>query len=630
MTARDIMMAAGGASQEKLYVDDVFSTYLYTGNGTSQTINNGIDLSGKGGMVWAKVRNSAGSNSVYDTQRGGTKLLVTNSTGAENINSSNPFVSFNSNGFTFGTSSNTLGYSFVSWCFRCAPKFFDVVKYTGNAVAGRTVQHSLGTTPGLVIVKALQDTGGDPWMVWHRSLTGQYLNLNNTNQSSSTNAQYYFGNNSSAIDPSSSLFTVGTASAVNNNGTEYVAYLFANDSGQDGLIQCGSFSTDASGNSTILLGWEPQFVLLKASSAANGWVMLDSMRGMPVGGADAQLYPHVSNAEGSINTLDPTATGFNATGLTASTTYIYMAIRRPNKPPTSGAQVFAPVAVTSQAPTVVNAGFPVDLMIGGVRSSGTTAWFKRQTGSFQLTSAETKVEQDFSAYPTKFDSNTAVSTSYWGASNQMIFWNFRKAVGFFDMVFYTGTGASSDVIHGLAAIPELIITKRRDVVGSWRVYCAALSSPQSKYLTLETTDAEALSANVWPSISSSSFGVSASFDNNIAGGKFVAFLFATLDGVSKVGGYTGNGGSQTINCGFSGGARFVLIKRADAASDWCVWDTARGIVSSNDPMAKLNIVGAEITTNDSIDPDASGFIVNQVAATNINVSGGQYIFLAIA
>jgi hypothetical protein len=97
-----------------------------------------------------------------------------------------------------------------------------------------------------------------------------------------------------------------------------------------------------------------------------------------------------------------------------------------------------------------------------------------------------------------------------------------------------------------------------------------------------------------------------------------------------VGSYTGNGSSQTINCGFTGGSRFVLIKRTDSTGDWYVWDSARGIVSANDPHLSLNTTAAEVTTNDSIDPDNTGFIVNQVAATNINVTSATYIYLAIA
>ena len=97
-----------------------------------------------------------------------------------------------------------------------------------------------------------------------------------------------------------------------------------------------------------------------------------------------------------------------------------------------------------------------------------------------------------------------------------------------------------------------------------------------------------------------------------------------------MGNYTGNGSTQTINCGFTTGARFVLIKRTDSTGDWYVWDSARGIVAGNDPHLSLNTTTAEVTTNDSVDADSSGFIVNQLAATNVNVNAATYIFLAIA
>ena len=117
---------------------------------------------------------------------------------------------------------------------------------------------------------------------------------------------------------------------------------------------------------------------------------------------------------------------------------------------------------------------------------------------------------------------------------------------------------------------------------------------------------------------------------NYLAATYVTYLFATLPGVSKVGSYTGNGGTQTINCGFTTGSRFVLIKRTDSTGDWFVWDSTRGIVASNDPHLSLNTTAAEVTTDDSIDPDNSGFIVNQVAATNINVTSATYIFLSFA
>jgi hypothetical protein len=98
--------------------------------------------------------------------------------------------------------------------------------------------------------------------------------------------------------------------------------------------------------------------------------------------------------------------------------------------------------------------------------------------------------------------------------------------------------------------------------------------------------------------------------------------------VSKVGTYTGNGSTQTINCGFSSGARFVLIKRTDDIGDWWVFDTARGINSGNDPYLLINLTSAEVTSSDFIDPNSSGFALD--GSSSINTNGASYIFLAIA
>jgi hypothetical protein len=112
---------------------------------------------------------------------------------------------------------------------------------------------------------------------------------------------------------------------------------------------------------------------------------------------------------------------------------------------------------------------------------------------------------------------------------------------------------------------------------------------------------------------------------------FIAFLFATVAGVSKVGSYTGTGtAGLNVDCGFSNGARFILIKRATGtASYWAVFDSVRGIVSGNDPFLRLNDTNAETTSIDAIDPYSAGFTV----ATDfsfLNNSGDTYVFYAIA
>jgi hypothetical protein len=73
-----------------------------------------------------------------------------------------------------------------------------------------------------------------------------------------------------------------------------------------------------------------------------------------------------------------------------------------------------------------------------------------------------------------------------------------------------------------------------------------------------------------------------------------------------------------------------MIKRTDSTGDWYVWDTARGISSSNDPYLLLNSSAAEVTGTDYIDPLSSGFEISSSAPAAINASGGTYIYLSVA
>jgi len=117
---------------------------------------------------------------------------------------------------------------------------------------------------------------------------------------------------------------------------------------------------------------------------------------------------------------------------------------------------------------------------------------------------------------------------------------------------------------------------------------------------------------------------------NASGGTYVAYLFATAAGVSKVGSYTGTGTTLQINCGFTGGARFVMIKRTDSTGDWYVWDSARGIIAGNDPYLLFNSTAAEVTNTDYVDTYSLGFEISSTAPAAINANGGTFIFLAIA
>ena len=623
----------GTSNYIPVYIEEIFSTWLATGQGTSFTIDNGIDLSTKGGMVWMKRRSSAQDNYVFDTVRGASNALITNNTIGQYGNSQ--INSFTTTGFTGSFLAN--GSTNVFWTFREQPKFFDVVTYTGNGVAGRTVAHNLGSVPGCIIVKRL-DTDGS-WYVYHRSLGAtQWAQLNSLSIQSDITAW----NNT---NPTSSVFSLGTDPQVNANGGTYVAYIYAHDaggfglSGTDNVISCGSFTSDGSAT-TVSLGYEPQWLLIKDTAANLGFQLFDTMRALRAPTAPAAaLYADTNQAENAfVNGFSINATGFTVAQF--ASTYIYIAIRRgPMKVPTTGTSVYQPVTYAgNDANRVITAGFPVDMAIFGLRdtaTSGKMAVTDRLRARQQLLTTQTSAEATAGGLQTNpWDLMTGVKVSGdSGVTNftpwQYIDWNFRRAPSFFDEVCYTGNGPGTQVVnHNLTVVPELVINKVRSTTSGWTVFQGSTTA-LTGFLRLNETNGQGgdtlnVSATTITVDSTIGFGM------NTSGATYVTYLFATCPGVSKVGRYTGTGTTQVINCGFSAGSRFVMIKRFNSTGPWYVWDSARGIVAGNDPYLLLNSIADEVTNTDFVDTAATGFEISSTAPAEINASGSTFIFLAIA
>ena len=644
MAARDIIQAAAGAAgaTEAVYVEDVFSTYLYTGNDSTQTINNGIDLATKGGLVWTKGRGNYNENhALVDTIRGSNKYLSSNNISEQGTGTQ--LTSFSTFGYLLGGVSgwegNSGGRNYVSWTFRKQAKFFDVVTYTGTGSA-RTISHSLGATPGMIIVKRTDTTGN--WQVYHNGLTSAA----NSIQLNLTNAQVSVPTRWNSTAPTSSVFSVGTDATVNASGGTYVAYLFAASnsggfgaSGTDSVVACGSYSgTGADQN--ITLGWEPQFVLVKPSNQAGwGWYIHDNMRGLS-NTTTAYLEANTSGAEvtGGSASVTATATGFRVSGTSifGSSGYnlIYLAIRRgPMKVPTDATKVFAPYAGSDAS--AITTGFPVDLVMNGSRTGNGNNYVTgcRLLGKNICKTSSTAAEATFLQDDT-WTSNTSVKPTVFSDTSANVF-SFRRAPGFFDVVCYTGTGSATTVAHNLGVAPELVIFKKRTGTGLsfWFTYVKSLGSNTGLILNYDSSQPgvgtdNGLLNNTIPT--TSVFTVGTHSTTNASGDTYVAYLFATCPGVSKIGSYTGTGTTKQIDCGFASGARFVLIKRTDSTGSWYVWDTARGLVSGNDPYLLLNSTAAEVTNTDYIDPYSAGFEISSTAPAEINANGGSFIFLAIA
>jgi len=654
-----MMSAAGGGS---LDVDEVFSTYLfYSSNNISPvTVTNNIDLAGEGGMVWVKSRTDAGANptqnNISDTERGTGNKLITNGTYANIVNAYENCSAFNSDGFAYSDGFGD-GTNKASWTFRKAPKFFDVVTYTGNGTS-QTISHNLGSDIGFMVVKKTSGTGH--WIAWHKDFADTAQGRLILNLTSSYNFATSYWNNTA---PTSTGFTVGSNANTNESGATYVAYLWAHNDGDgefgpDGdqdIIKCGSYTTDGSGQAVVDLGFEPQFLLTKKTNSTGDWTILDSMRGFPTFQLDNnKLYPNTSGAEVSGSSFGGSTyeSGFRWYNDLSGQTYIYMAIRRGSLfPPESATDVFAidyGGNASSTAPWFTS-GFPVDL---GIHTNKASANNRIVTSRlFQgkyLKANENHSESNISG--AKFDFMDGFYNLSTSTSTDTIGWMWKRAPGFFDVVAWEGTSEFSTTInHNLGVIPEMMWIKNRNkqTAPSWAVYHKAIgtyygpSGTTGGVLTLNTSsavhDTGVNSTSWWRGVpDEDAFYLGASDETCQTGSSYIGYLFATLPGISKVGSYTGDGtsnSSKVIDCGFTSGARFVLIKAATGeANNWFVFDTERGIVAGFDARLILNLTNTEAVNADYIDPHNSGFIVGAASNTvnAVNVSGVTYIFYAVA
>jgi len=326
-----------------------FQNLLWTGNntdGTALTFDGNSDM--QPDFVWVKHRNGTGYHGLFDSVRGVTKRLHTNTTGAEGTVAES-LQSFNSNGFTVGNNSEINGSSknYVSWNWKAGTSFtndasstsvgtidsagsfnndagFSIVSFTGTGSSG-TIKHGLNSALSIIIVKGRDFV--DNWCMFHSSLGGgKKLKLNTTGAEIASSSAW---NNTS---PTSSVFSVADDGETNNNGSAMIAYCFAE---KQGYSKFGSYTGNGNANGTfIYTGFKPAFFLQKKSSASgsywNIWGYTSLSGSNPIG---RRLFPNVTAAESSQDSspmadfcsngvkLRQTDADYNGSGVT----YIYMA-----------------------------------------------------------------------------------------------------------------------------------------------------------------------------------------------------------------------------------------------------------------------------------------------------------------
>ena len=322
---------------------DYFNTKLYTGNGSTNAIT-GVGF--QPDLTWVKVRSTAAYHVLQDAVRGATgtaNYSMISASAASDV--SDAITSFNSDGFSLGTDSNARsnanGETQVAWNWLGAngtaantngdiastvsantTSGFSIVSYTGTG-SNATVGHGLGSTPKMIIVKNRSGTQG--WGVYHASLGNtKYLQLNAADAAGTAST---FWNNTT---PTNQVFSIGTSGWVNDSGSNYIAYCFAE---KQGFSKFGSYVGNGNADGTfVYTGFKPAFVLTKYSTSTSGWwQILDNKRDVYNPTSHA-LFANVNDSEYNLSNYhtDYLSNGFKlrntlAGGNASGGTYIYMA-----------------------------------------------------------------------------------------------------------------------------------------------------------------------------------------------------------------------------------------------------------------------------------------------------------------
>jgi hypothetical protein len=317
-----------------------FDATTYTGNGSTQSITNGGGF--QPDFVWMKIRSLSYDHTLQDSIRGTTKYLNSNNTAAEDT-ATTLLTSFNSNGFSLGSSGNVNQNSqtYVAWQWKAngtgvtntagsitstvsanTTSGFSVVTYTGNGSSG-TVGHGLGVAPSMIIVKNRSTTADWPVYVGGVTSATEVMRLNSTTAKLTGRSEW------NSTLPTSTVFSVGNDSAVNTNGNNYVAYCFAAVAGYSAF---GSYTGNGSSDGPLIVtGFRPAFVMIKRTDSSTGadWGIHDAKRS-PYNTTTLHLNANLSSAEGDYSSTanDFLSNGFKIRGTdsyhnTNGATYVY-------------------------------------------------------------------------------------------------------------------------------------------------------------------------------------------------------------------------------------------------------------------------------------------------------------------
>ena len=639
----------------------------------------------EGGLLWMKCMDQVHQHRLYDTERD-VRKYIRSDLNAEEMQINGGISHWTAKGASHSRDGDTvfganpeetaINNKYVSWGFRKSKRFFDVIKWDGDNVNGRTINHNLKIEPGIIMIKCLSATYS--WQVYHRSLgTTSWLHLDTDVQASTANSPGF-------ANVTNKSFDIGSYVGCNATGQKYVAYVFAHDPEPGSIIKCENYTGNAV-QRKITLGWEPQYVMVKDTSSNGHWWIYDAQRGgmklqdkgvmaTAAGNSGKVLYANMTSQQDNAYDIVPDQTGFWLPGPTAlnesGRNYVYMAIRKgPMRTPTDPKKVFAVSrAWGTNTPTYL-ADFPPDVFWD--RGYSAAAYWRLATRKMgqNTSTGEPRMYwdtngngiNDVAYYHNGFTTWDEMKGARYGnlsQANPYIGHMMRRAPGFFDTVGYVGDAASANssleraIPHNLGVKPEMIVIRAfgNDVGGGgfpgYHKNCGTLPSAAASpytgvsYNSFKQLGAQATNAS-WAAYSTgeekfgtstdtaTDFYVGTGTETNRLYYSYMAYMWASCPKISKVGYYIGTGADLNIDCNFDDTARLVIVNKWDDTNYYC-YDSIRGIVDSNDPFLYWNTLVGQNDTTDYIDPYSTGFKITNQANTTLNVAGHYYFYLAIA
>ena len=530
---QSMMQGAAGAVGGDKYVNDVFNLDVYKGKtGVGIAITNGMDYTKSSLVVIKNRERSSKSWWIYDNEAdikpdGGQGNIFWNNTNGTDLGYDSTYnITRNSTGFVSPTTDdNELGWNgdyYVSYSFKKAENFVDIVSYTGTGSL-RTIAHNLGVVPAMIWVKQYGNNGQN-WRVYHKDMSNsgaatsaQFVLKLNTNDARTVEPASW---NSTA--PTATHFTVNTDNAVNGNGQKYVAYLFADHSDNSGtfgenedqnIITCGKYSGSGGGTGPFInLGWEPDWVMIKRRDSTEDWYTSDQMQQMPGSWDDPTVWMKMNTVDNNqLNAKVRTrATGFSPTDSDAminasGNTYIYCAIRRPEltvaRPIESPTEAFD----MDNSQELSEAGFPC-FPVRGIRKVD-MATARQYAGGENWYASDRKMGRK-SVYWNTTAGSTGSSYRFdalhgWNSNWHTIgyqTWAWARNPGSFDIQYHYGNGGYQYLDHRLGVIPEMLWVKRINGTRDWAVYHSGLnggSNPGQYYLQLNEQQQQGSASGYW-------------------------------------------------------------------------------------------------------------------------------------